>query len=107
MSMTPPPYPSDQPYPMQPTAPKPDNFLIWSILATIFCCLPLGVVGIVFAAQVDSKWATGDYAGAAASADNAKKWTIASAVVGVAAVAFWLLFVVVLGVVGGTTPSGY
>ncbi|MFH1090494.1 MAG: CD225/dispanin family protein [Pseudomonadota bacterium] len=50
------------------------NHLVWAILATIFCCLPLGIVAIVYAAQVNGKVATGDYAGAQASAGKAKMW---------------------------------
>ena len=33
---------------------KIDNWLWQSIVVTICCCLPLGIVGIVFAAQVNS-----------------------------------------------------
>jgi uncharacterized membrane protein YvbJ len=38
----------------QPIEPKPDNYLVWSILATLFCCLIPGIVAIVYAAQVDT-----------------------------------------------------
>ncbi|MBB6172377.1 TRAP-type mannitol/chloroaromatic compound transport system permease small subunit [Nocardiopsis mwathae] len=69
----------------------PSNWLVPSILATIFCCLPFGIVGIVFAAQVNDKWNTGDYAGAQDSADKAKKWTLASVI------SVPVLFVVVFG----------
>lgn len=30
----------------------PDNYLVYSILTTLFCCLPFGIVGIVKSAQV-------------------------------------------------------
>ena len=60
--------------PRQPPPPKPDNNLVWAILATLFCCMPFGIAAIVFAAQVDSKYAGGDYAGAQKSAENAKLW---------------------------------
>ncbi|NDU77832.1 CD225/dispanin family protein [Actinomadura sp. DSM 109109] len=50
---------------------------------TILCCLPAGVVSIVFAAQVNSKWAAGDQAGALKASNNAKTWAIVSAVLGV------------------------
>jgi len=55
---------------------KPKNYLVESILVTFCCCLPLGIAGIVFAAQVDSKWNAGDQAGAIESANNAKKFTL-------------------------------
>lgn len=52
--------------------PCPDNWLWQAIVATLCCCLPLGVASIVFAAQVKSKWQAGDQAGAIESARKAK-----------------------------------
>ena len=72
---------------------RPQNYLIWAILTTLFCCLPLGIVSIVFAAQVDGKLASGDYAGAVASSENAKRWAIIGAIAGVV---FYLLLFVIL-----------
>jgi hypothetical protein len=46
--------------------------MIPAILSTIFCCVPLGVVSIIFAAQVNSKIAAGDIAGAMESSKKAK-----------------------------------
>lgn len=94
----PPPLPPPPPAPGPggygvPAGPPPNNWLVPSILATIFCCLPFGIVGIVFAAQVNSKWAGGDVAGANDSAAKAKLWTLLSAGVGVALVVGWLLLV--------------
>jgi hypothetical protein len=54
-------------------------------VSTFCCCLPLSIASIVFAAQVDSKWAGGDHAGALSSANNAK-------------ILFWLSFT--LGLLG-------
>ena len=48
------------------------NYLVQSILVTLCCCLPLGVVAIVFAAQVNSKLAAGDIAGAQDASQKAK-----------------------------------
>lgn len=76
--------------------PPPSNFLIPAILATIFCCLPLGVVAIIFAAQVNSKWAMGDAAGARESARKAKQFTIWSVVLGAVAI----VLVVILSAAG-------
>ncbi len=79
-----------------PPGPKPPNQLVWAILTTLFCCLPFGIVSIVYAAQVDSKYNAGDYAGSVASSENAKKWAIISAVVALALTVGWFLFVVAL-----------
>ena len=64
---------------------KPDNYLVYSIMATLCCCLPGGIVAIVYAAQVDSKWNGGDHEGAHAAAKNAKMWCMISAACGILA----------------------
>jgi hypothetical protein len=61
----------------------PPNYLVWAILSTIFCCLPFGIASIVFAAQVNGKWNSGDHAGAQDSSAKAKRFAIIAAVVGV------------------------
>ena len=50
------------------------NHLVWAILATIFCCLPTGVVSIVYAAQVNGLVIAGDFVGARESSEKAKTW---------------------------------
>ena len=57
----------------KPQAPPP-NYLVFAILVTIFCCQILGIVSIVFAAQVNSKWNAGDIEGAINASKNAKLW---------------------------------
>jgi hypothetical protein len=57
----------------QPQTPPP-NYLVFAILATIFCCQILGIVSIVYAAQVNSKWNAGDIQGAMDASKNAKLW---------------------------------
>ena len=47
------------------------NYLIPAIIS-IFCCWPLAIVAIIFAAQVNGKVASGDIAGAMASSQKAK-----------------------------------
>lgn len=75
----------------------PDNHLIWAILCTIFCCLPLGIVSIIKATKVRELWAMGDYAGAQQAADDAKKWALWGAVAAVLVWVLYLLFFVVIG----------
>jgi Interferon-induced transmembrane protein len=70
---------------------KPNNYLVWSILATLFCCLPLGIAAIVNAAKVDGLWHSGDYYGAQRAAAQAKKWCAWS--VGIGLVLIVLYFV--------------
>jgi hypothetical protein len=69
--------------PMPPGSVK--NYLIESILVTICCCVPFGIVGIVFASQVNSKLQQGDYQGAVQASENAKKWCMIGLILGLIA----------------------
>jgi Interferon-induced transmembrane protein/zinc-ribbon domain len=75
------------------------NYLIFAILATVFCCLPAGIPAIVFAAQVNGKLQAGDLAGAQAASRNAKTWCWVSFGVGLGSILIWILLMV-LGVIG-------
>jgi len=52
----------------------PPNYLVFAILTTFFCCQILGIVSIIYAAQVNSRWNAGDVAGANDASRNAKLW---------------------------------
>lgn len=62
---------------------KVPNYLVFSILVTILCCIPLGIPAIVFSAQVDGKLRSGDYYGALDSSKKAKTFCIISLVCGI------------------------
>ena len=68
------------------------NYLVFAILVTIFCCLPTGIVAIVYAAQVNGKLAVGDFDGARQSSENAKIWVWVSFGLGIAGSVFWFLY---------------
>lgn len=74
---------------------KPKNHLVGAILVTLFCCLPLGIAAIVFAAQVDSKYNSGDYAGATESSKKAAMFSWISFGLGLVGV---LIYVVLMAV---------
>lgn len=61
----------------------PPSYLAWAIVMTVLCCLPAGVVAIIFASQVSSKFYSGDLEGARRSSRNAEIWIIVSFVLGV------------------------
>lgn len=63
------------------------NYLVQAILVTIFCCLPFGIVSIVYAAQVNGKVAAGDIAGGLQASANARTWAWVSFGLGLAIVA--------------------
>jgi len=58
------------------------NYLVPPILCTIFCCVPFGIAGILFAVQANSKVQQGDIDGAALAASRAKLMCILSFVFG-------------------------
>lgn len=81
-----PPQPQPQ-SPSQATTPNskpcPDNYLVYAILTTLFCCLPFGIAGIVKAAQVSTKYQAGDYEGAVQASADAKKWSQTALICGI------------------------
>jgi Interferon-induced transmembrane protein len=84
----PPPEPPAAPQPYatsgaQGTPLPPPNYLVWAILSTILCFLPLGIASVVFAAQVNGKWAMGDVDGAQGASAKAKALAVWAAIVGV------------------------
>lgn len=84
-----------------PQAPPPPNYLAWAIVTTILCCLPFGIVSIIYASQVNSKWMAGDYAGAHSSSKNAKIWAWVSFGTAFLGVIIWFILAAVGVAVGG------
>ena len=84
--------------PPGPKGPFSENWLVEAILVTLLCCLPFGVVGIIFAAQVNTKQQAGDMEGAEKSRKEAAKWTKIGFWVGLGVILLYILFWLVLGV---------
>lgn len=80
----------------------PPNYLVPAILVTIFCCLPGGIVTIVYATQVNSKYQAGDIAGAQEASKKAKMWAMISAGAGVVAIGL----VIIINILGLAMSSG-
>lgn len=78
--------------------PKPDNYLVWAILTTILCCLPFGIVSIVYAVKVDNLYYNGQYDEAVAKAKSAKTWAIVAAASGLAILIIYFIFIAVIGI---------
>ncbi|HRH49753.1 MAG TPA: CD225/dispanin family protein [Panacibacter sp.] len=92
----------------QPPLTPPKNWLVESILVTILCCLPFGIAGIVFASQVNTKYAAGDYNGALQASKDAGKWTKIGFWIGIGWIILSVIWVVfVIGVAAFTTRFGH
>lgn len=75
---------------------RPKPWLIESILVTLFCCLPLGIVGIVNAAAVNARFDAGDYEGALRASKEAGRWTKIGFWLAILCWAAYLLFYVLI-----------
>lgn len=77
------------------TSTPPKNYLVESILVTLFCCLPFGIVGIINAAKVEGQFNSGDVAGANRSSAEAKKWCTWGLITGIIVLACYGIFTVI------------
>lgn len=80
------------------------NYLVFAILATVFCCPATGIPAIIYAAQVNGKLQAGDLAGAKAASDNAKLWCWISFGVGIVGTVLYILLIM-LGLLSGLHSS--
>lgn len=76
---------------------KPSSNLVWGILCTCLCCLPFGIVSIVYASKVDSYWAIGLYNDAVDASRKARNWALWGAVLSFIAGFLILLFYIIFG----------
>lgn len=85
---------------------KPVNwvpYLILSIISTLCCCLPFGIVGIVFSAKINSAMLAGNLEEAQNNAKMARIWIIVSFAIGLLT---WLIYMVLI-VTGAVSGSAY
>lgn len=83
-----------------PAAGAPDkvpNYLVPAIISAV-CCFPLGIISIIFAAQVNKKVQMGDIAGALDASKKAKMFSYIFIILGV--VGWGLQMIFGFGIVG-------
>lgn len=97
----------DDQQPAQTSSSAPVIWLIVSICVTLFCCLPLGIVGIIFSALAMGAQNQGDHAKAAANVKTAMICDIIGIVVGIVLIILWIVFtfVVAAGAAGAAEYS--
>ncbi|MFD6094786.1 CD225/dispanin family protein [Nocardiopsis flavescens] len=81
-----------------PPSGPPKNYMVHNILG-IFGCTIIGVIGLIFSLQVNSKWQAGDYHGAEESAKVAKIMGIIS-LIGFILMIVVVVFYIILMVIG-------
>ena len=67
------------------------NYLVPAIISAV-CCFPLGIISIIFAAQVNGKVTSGDMAGALDASKKAKLFSIIFIALGVVLWGCYFLF---------------
>ena len=88
------PYQPQQPYNQQPQLPQyaqqqdpaepcPPTNLVWAIISTVLCCIPTGIVAIIYALKVTNKYREGDIEGAKRASEVGAWWCIATIILGI------------------------
>lgn len=85
---------------------RPSSYLALAIISTILCCLPTGIVSIVYAAKVNSLYESGNYDEALKASKNAKTWGFVSLGIGLIGIILYLA-VFGLAIFGSIANSGY
>ena len=55
---------------------RPASYLALSIIVTLYCCIPFGIVSIVYASKVDSCWNNGLEDEARENSRKARNWAL-------------------------------
>lgn len=76
----------------RPNEPMPPTYLAWSIVAMLLCCIPTGIVALIYATKVEPRYEGGDLEGARKASDSAEMWLIITIVAGIV----WAPFSMVL-----------
>ncbi|RSK38244.1 MULTISPECIES: CD225/dispanin family protein [Mangrovimonas] len=73
---------------------RPNSYLALAIISTILCCLPAGIVSIIYSTKVNSLYEDGNYAEAERASKNAKTWGIVSVALAL------LIYIVIFAIYG-------
>ena len=82
---------------------KPDNYMVFAIISTVLCCLPLGIVSIIHSTKVDNLWNAGQHDEARRASNQAKQFAIYAAI---AAALVWGIYLMIVAA-GGYNLDGY
>ncbi len=61
---------------------EPTNYMVYAILATILCCMPLGIVSVIYANKANTSWGAGKYSESIDATQKARLWLIIAVCVG-------------------------
>ena len=75
---------------------RPSTYMVLAILSTVCCCIPFGIVSIVYANKVDTLWYQGLYEEARKSSRRARNWALASILTTVAFYFLYIFFAIII-----------
>ena len=70
---------------------KPKDYLVESILVTLFCCMVFGILGIVYSVQANSAFSSGNITAANEFSAKAKQWVTYGFWCGIAVVVIYAI----------------
>lgn len=85
----------------------PRTWLVESILITVLCCLPFGIVGIVYASKVSSLLKFGKYDEAMVASKEAGKWVKIGFFTGLIGIVLYLIIVFLAIYTTGSSEMSY
>jgi GYF domain 2/Interferon-induced transmembrane protein len=62
---------------------EPPSLIGWSIAVLLCCCLPGGIVGLIYGTKAKTEYAKGNYSAAHSAYETGKNWLIGSSIAGV------------------------
>ncbi|XP_033111621.1 proline rich transmembrane protein 1B-like isoform X2 [Anneissia japonica] len=71
---------------------RPNNYLVLAICVALCCCMPFGIIGIVYSIDSSRKFDRGDVAGSESSANSARGWSISGLVCGIIWITIYIIF---------------
>lgn len=77
------------------THPKPNSYLGLGIATTLLCCLPFGIISIIYATKVEKEYYAQRYENSLKNSRLAKRWGIASMVTALVAFLIYLIVFIV------------
>ena len=82
-------------FPQENIPPMPKTWLVESILVTLLCCLPFGIVGIIKASKVETFYYRGMYEEARRASSDARTFILIGVILGFVFIVLYLALILV------------
>ncbi|MBN2223685.1 MAG: CD225/dispanin family protein [Deltaproteobacteria bacterium] len=76
------------------------NYLAPAVILTFICCMPLGAVALIFAAQVNGRQIAGQWQEAKKSSESARLWCWIAFGAGIVFWTFYIIIIVIIMILG-------